>query len=71
MKLSDLNPKIELQKVLVCDCPCGGGHKLRIPFGTEQSEWKCTGQLPNISIKPSILTDCWHGFITNGEIVTA
>jgi hypothetical protein len=71
MKLANLNPKIEERKVLVCDCPCGGKHKLRLTLGTDRDEWTATGQLSDLTVKPSIVCDCWRGFITNGEIVTA
>jgi hypothetical protein len=71
MKLSELNPKIESVRVLVFDCPCGGGHKLRIPIGSEKDQWEMTGKLETLTLRPSIEAGCWHGFVTNGEIVTA
>lgn len=38
--------------------------------------WTVTGEVPNITVTPSILINQgelreWHGFITNGELVTA
>lgn len=30
--------------------------------------WNVTGELPNISITPSILVEGYHGFVTNGVL---
>ena len=70
MKLSELNAAIETHKVLVMDCPCGGKHKLRLPIGAEKHEWSATGDIKNLTLKPSIISDCWEGLIKNGEVLT-
>jgi Family of unknown function (DUF6527) len=70
MKLSDLNPAIETYKVLVLDCPCGGKHKLRLPLGPGRHEWTAIGDLANLSLKPTIMCDCWEGLITDGKVIT-
>lgn len=68
------------------DCPCGGicGHSLFVPFenpldGGAQygpTGWKRAGDtFETLTLTPSILrlapSQCgWHGFVTNGEIIT-
>jgi hypothetical protein len=71
LKLAELNPKIDLQKVLVFDCPCGQGHKLRLPMGPEKTQWTATGDLANLTLTESVEVGCWHGFIKKGEIISA
>lgn len=70
---------------LSCDCPCGCGSRMFIPFrnppdggvpydGNEHPTWVRTGEdFSSMSLQPSIQrnTDCrWHGFLTNGEMVS-
>jgi hypothetical protein len=67
------------------DCPCGNldeDHRCYVPFenpigpGPHLNEkgWKRTGETFEVlTLTPSILRigDCgWHGFITNGEVIT-
>jgi hypothetical protein len=77
VKLAELRPKWE-REVLVFDCPCGQGHRLRVP-ATRYAEkkklgktvWLITGDsAANYTLKPSIDAPCWHGCITNGEVST-
>lgn len=69
---------------LICNCPkCGEDHPLFVPFANPpdgeppvypaNAVWHRTGDvLETLTLTPSILRkDCgWHGFITNGEILT-
>lgn len=67
---------------LICDCPkCGEDHALFIPFTNPlDSEpprhgvtWQRTGDaFETLTLTPSILRkDCgWHGWITNGGVIT-
>lgn len=66
------------------DCPCGSDSRVCImfnnpldgkgPFDTTRDLWNRTGEtFETLSITPSIQRrDCcrWHGFVTNGEIIT-
>jgi hypothetical protein len=68
------------------DCPCGNhdeSHQLFVPFKNPIGDgvpydgergWQRTGEtFETLTLTPSILRigGCgWHGFITNGEIVT-
>lgn len=69
------------------DCPCGCGQRCFIPFenpldggpatptSSEHPLWKRTGEtFETLTLTPSIQRldgCCWHGFITNGEIINA
>ena len=68
---------------LMCDCPCGRGHAMYVPFSnpigpgplTAQAGWKRTGDsfdtltlTPSIQRLPSLGGCGWHGFITEGEV---
>lgn len=69
---------------LICDCPkCGPDHRMFVPFANPPDggpslnpaghNWQRTGEeFATMSLTPSILRkDCgWHGFITNGEVLT-
>ena len=81
MKLSELYSKLSYETdgsaVLVFDCPCGASHKLRIPVDrnatgrrTTPQVWKLEGNMPDISLTPSVDAGCWHGNIVKGEIQT-
>lgn len=67
MRLTDLNPRLDGQ-FLILDCPCGKcGSGLRLPVGAEQSHsaaapvWKMIGDFPDtISLHPSILVYPWR-----------
>ena len=67
------------------DCPCGNAdedHRLFVPFANPigpgplvaRHGWQRTGdQFEILTLTPSIqrMDDCrWHGFITNGEVIT-
>jgi hypothetical protein len=68
---------------LAFDCPCGCGDALCIPFANPidggpnefPKGWQREGEtFEALTLRPSILrmSGCrWHGFITNGEILTA
>lgn len=71
---------------LLCNCPCGCNHQLYVPFanpidGSPPLEpaygWQRTGEtFETLTLTPSILRGTarggcgWHGFITNGEVIT-
>ncbi len=38
------------------------------PATNNPNGWTVTGEVPNITVRASILTDRYHGWITNGEI---
>lgn len=74
MKLSNLNPKLGSDSVLVFDCPCGKcGGRIRVPLApatdSKGQSWQHTGELANLTLVPSVNAGCWHGHIQNGEIV--
>lgn len=67
------------------DCPCGARdehHRLYVPFenpigpGPKGSQWgwhRTGDTFETLTLTPSIYRkyDCgWHGFITNGEVIT-
>lgn len=86
IRLADLNPSVsELHpdgttRTLVFDCPiCVGdaSHHVGANFGIPSSVpavWAMSGEFPGtMTLTPSIrmLDRCgWHGFVTNGEVVT-
>jgi hypothetical protein len=67
------------------NCPCGCEHDLFVPFANPVDGlgpiypgrgWQRTGDtFETLTLTPSIQREyparCWHGFITDGEIVTA
>jgi hypothetical protein len=71
---------------VMLDCPCGAGLcRLYVPFAnpldggppTGRIVWERTGEtFETLTLTPSIRRlhsrcDCeWHGYITNGEIIT-
>src|SRR5450432_2334947 len=70
---------------VLCDCPCGikdEDHQLYVPFlnpidggAPIEKGWQRTGEtFDTLTLTPSILRikpSCgWHGFITNGEVIT-
>lgn len=73
-----------LKTALGCNCPCGCENALYVPFSnpigpgplTAQQGWGRTGEtFETITLVPSILRSgvgsCgWHGFITNGEVIS-
>jgi hypothetical protein len=73
MRLTDRHPKWE-RDVLVFDCPCQSGHRLRVAAARHKASkniWLVKGDsFSNYSITPSIRANCWHGCIRNGEVVT-
>lgn len=68
------------------NCPCGCAMRVAVPFGNPLdgqapddgflNQWARTGDtFETLTLTPSILRShlgiCgWHGFVTNGEIVT-
>ena len=69
---------------LICDCPCGCGVELYVPFsnsigtGPDRDGWQRTGEtFETLTLHPSIRRDhkkggCgWHGWIRNGEVILA
>ena len=77
IRLSALNPTLhEEAGILVFDCPkCTGDnvHRIRValdPPAKNPKPWKRTGAFPDtLTLTPSINAGCWHGYVTNGEIV--
>jgi hypothetical protein len=75
------NKLIEAQGVQF-ECPCGEGHMICIWFHTppvlppassdsppNEKRWEHGGtSLEDLSLWPSILLPCWHGFIENGAV---
>jgi len=70
---------------LMCNCPCGCESLLYVPFANpldggpqlEAQGWQREGDtFETLTLAPSILRSrekggCgWHGFITNGEVLT-
>ncbi len=42
------------------------------PKAPRPSRWEVTGTgFHDLTLKPSIDTGCWHGYITNGEVINA
>jgi hypothetical protein len=72
MKLSDLDPKLTPSQ-LRFTCPLCGEHAIVIPLSGPHA-WGHSGTVADLTVRPSInaLTGrChWHGFVTNGAIVT-
>ncbi len=33
--------------------------------------WRKSGEPPNITMEPSIMSDTWHGYLGNGELTSA
>lgn len=76
-------PRRERVAVLL-DCPCGCAHRLHVPFANppdglgpiyQDYGWQRTGEtFEDLTLTPSIQREfparCWHGFITNGEVLT-
>lgn len=70
---------------ILLDCPCGCEHRLHIPFINPPDGlgpiypgygWQRTGDtFEDLTLTPSIQRElpnrCWHGFITNGNVVNA
>lgn len=70
---------------VIFDCPCGNddeAHRCYVPFSNPigpgphvpDKGWQRTGEtFETLTLTPSILRigECaWHGFITNGEVIT-
>lgn len=59
-------------KCLAVKLPPGGAHDIWLIDGPSSSggKWTRVGSvLPDISVTPSILTDKYHGFLTNGVLI--
>lgn len=66
------------------DCPCGCGHRVCVSFANPISggdpahptNWQRTGDtFDTLTLMPSILVTTpggcgWHGYVTNGAIIT-
>lgn len=78
-RLTELDPEYrvlgDVGECLLFDCPVAG-HRIAIP--TDGRPWPHTGAVwtisnrddfAKLSITPSINDkDCWHGWVTNGEV---
>ncbi len=80
MRLRDLNPKLSADGFLRFDCPTctpqGNAHAIRVPLAPAVDQygksWQHTGEFPDsLTLTPSVNAGCWHGSITNGEMITA
>lgn len=79
MRLSELDPKLSASGILRFDCPAcspkGHAHGIRValspPAPYEYGKtWQRTGEYPEtLTLHPSIDAGCWHGQITNGEMI--
>jgi hypothetical protein len=77
VRLIDLEPDLKPGQ-LTFWCPLCGDHKIRISLKTgepDATRWSMVGTLENMTVKPSIRSDTpprchWHGYITDGAIVT-
>lgn len=77
MKLTDLDPKLTAT-TLRFRCPACGDHCISIPIGGQTQAippvWSAQGNVENLTVTPSIdarTPPChWHGFVTNGVVVT-
>lgn len=75
VRLSSLDPKF-YNGTLTFNCPCGKcGGRIRVHVAKEigsrdgRPVWAMSGDFPEITIAPSIDAKCWHGNITDGEVV--
>lgn len=77
MTLADVDARIK-GGFLIFDCPnpeCPNGrHGIRVPLAPQVDRhgqsWQHSGELPNLTLTPSVDAGCWHGFIRNGELVS-
>jgi len=77
MRLKDLDPKLSDAGFLRFCCPVctpkGNAHSIRIPLAPTEHKglsWQHTGEFPDtLSVTPSINAGCWHGSITDGEVL--
>ncbi len=85
VRLVDLNPDFVDGTRIELDCPCGCANRLYVPFdvaldgtpGWNSGGWHREGDtFETLTLTPSILRrkfSCvneWHGFITDGEVIT-
>jgi hypothetical protein len=92
VKLTDLNPVWTTPvgghepngvQILVLDCPCGRGHRLRLPLGSPgqsqrtDTETGCfvwqrdSNDFATLTLYPSVRTSCCHVHISKGEVTRA
>lgn len=64
MKLSDLSPYLDSGD-LVFHCPCLDGSRIRVPLSSDG--WQMTGELPIISLSPSIHIKIFEGEVEKGS----
>ncbi len=85
MRLSELHPEFHAEGMppgmqwLYFDCPhCRSPHLIQIMIATEAStdphiwRWNGSSDVETITVTPSINCERhWHGWLTNGELITA
>jgi len=76
MKLTDFEPNMA-GGFLVFWCPACRGehdHRIRVPIAPtvfHEHSWRPAGEFPaTLTLTPSIDAGCWHGNLTNGELIT-
>jgi hypothetical protein len=76
VRLSAFNAKLA-GGFLVFDCPSCAmqyPHRIRVPIAPtvfSGFSWQSAGTFPEtFTVTPSIDAGCWHGNITNGELIT-
>jgi hypothetical protein len=67
VSLDDLRA-YETDFAIFFDCPCRGGHRIRILKA--DTRWLITGTFPKITVRPCMETPCWHGLIDAGEVTS-
>ncbi len=82
MKFADLKPVVcdpatDGSRHVYFECPCGGDHSAAVRVGGPNG-WTITAgsldDLTTLSLTPSIKVsgrggvECWHGYLTNGEM---
>ena len=53
---------------LMVKLPTGEDWAIDLPATNTKQPWTRTGNIPNVTARPSILTEKFHGFLTNGVI---
>lgn len=61
VKLPDRSDFMTEQKASNCACPADPAHRC----------WKRSGQVPKLTVSPSIATPRWHGWLRNGMLTEA
>lgn len=70
MYLKEFEPSFK-NGILMFICPSCKTHRVRVPICPYRDRndgcWTMTGELPNITVTPSINIGCWHKNIVEGE----